>query len=736
MNSKNSGSYPKILRCEVVQMKFEILAVDTGGTMTDTFLIDSGGNFLIGKAQTTPDREYEGILRSLKDALKNSARVEETLKQLKAFVYTGTIMINRIVERKGLSPIGVITTAGFEDTLRFGRGKQSWVELPYSERLHAVSHHYPDPIIGREYIVGVRERVLPTGYEMIPLYEDEARKAVEYLIEKGVKVIAVCLLFSFANPEHELLVEKIAREIMKEKSKDIPVFLSHRINPVLGELGRMNTTILQIYAAEPSRDQFRIMDQEFRKRGMKAPLRILTSYGTTVSPEHEKLITTVTSGPTGGLLGCKYLGDFYGFDYIAGTDIGGTSFDVGLITAGQYYLKMESTISRFIVNIPMIALDSIGAGTGSYIRLDPVTKRVRIGPDSTSYRVGVSWEEGGVETVTINDSLLLLGYLNPDYFLGGEIKLSKKRAEEYFEEQVSRKLGVDIYDAAEGCLELVNLEMRMYLNAMIVGTGHAPENYHLVSYGGGGPILTAGYTSGLKFQGILVPTWAAAFSAFGAATAEYGIRHDLSTELLIAPDGSTNELVALMLNQGWEELRKMIEEELKNEGIDPEKVLLKPAVRMMYFGMLDDLEVPVLKFPIEAEDVKAIIDSYEDMFEKIYAVGAKSPEAGYLITRIILSCVYPTPKPKLPDEEKSSKEPPEKAYKKEREIYWNGRWYDANVLEMDELKAGNVIHGPSIVEAPSTTFTVPPAYTAYLDRHRVFWLIPPNGDFSKISERW
>jgi N-methylhydantoinase A/acetone carboxylase beta subunit len=706
-------------------MRYEILAIDTGGTMTDTFLVDGEGNFIIGKAQTTPDKEYSGILNSLTDALKSSrveAEIGDVLEGLKAFVYTGTIMINRIVERKGLHPIGLITTAGFEDTIRFGRGKQSWVELPYSERLHAVSHYYPTPIIGRSYVRGVRERVLTSGFEMIPLYEKEAEEAVRYLIKKGVKAIAVCLLYSFANPEHEVQVEEIAKRVMKEEGVEIPIFLSHRINPVIGELGRLNTTVLQIYGAEPSREQFELIKRHLKELGMKAPIRILTSYGTTVSPSHEKLITTVTSGPTGGILGCKYLGDIYGFNYIVGTDVGGTSFDVGLISAGQYSLKTESTINRFLVNFPMISVDSIGAGTGSYIRLDPVTKRVRIGPDSASFRVGVSWVEGGVNTVTINDALVILGHLNPDYFLGGEVKLNRKRAEEMFIDQVSSPLRVDVEEAAEGCLELINLDMRMYLNAMIVGTGHAPENYHLVSYGGGGPLLTAGYTKGLNFQGILVPTWAAAFSAFGASTADYGVRHDLSTELLLTPDGSMDVIVTEMLNHGWGELKKLMEEELKAEGIDPESVFYKPSLRMMYFGMLDDLEVPVVRFPIREDHIEDIKQTYDDMFEKIYARGSKSPEAGYMISRIILSCSLPTPKPKLPDIPESEDTPDEKAYKKEREIFYGGKWHEAEIFEMDYLMPGNVVRGPSVVEAPSTTFVVPPGWKAKLDNHRIFWL--------------
>jgi len=704
---------------------FEILSVDTGGTMTDTFLVDREGNFIIGKAQTTPDKEYLGILNSLKDALKSSnieLDVRRVLEGLRAFVYTGTIMINRIIERKGLHPIGLITTAGFEDTIRFGRGKQSWVELPYSERLHAVSHYYPDPIVERSYVRGVRERVLTSGFEMISLYEEEVKEAIVDLLEKDVKAIAVCLLYSFANPEHELKVEKIAKKVMEEKDKEVPIFLSHRINPVIGELGRMNTTVLQIYGAEPSREQFELIKQHFREIGMKAPLRILTSYGTTVSPSHEKLITTVTSGPTGGVLGCKYLGDIYGFDYIVGTDVGGTSFDVGLISAGQYSLKTESTINRFLVNFPMISVDSIGAGTGSYIRLDPVTKRVRIGPDSASFRVGVSWEDGGVSTVTVNDALVIMGHLNPDYFLGGEVKLNRKRAEEMFHDQIASPLGVDVEEAAEGCLELINLEMRMYLNAMIVGTGHAPENYHLVSYGGGGPVLTAGYTKGLNFRGILVPTWAAAFSAFGASTADYGFRHDLSTELLLTPDGGMDQIVTEMLNHGWQELKKLMEEELRAEGIDPESVLYKPSLRMMYFGMLDDLEVPVVRFPIKESYIDDIRHTYDDMFEKIYARGSKSPEAGYMISRIILSCSMPTPKPKLPDLQEGESLPDEKAYKKGREIFCEGEWHEAEIYEMGYLTPGNIIEGPSVVEAPSTTFVVPPGWKARLDRHRIFWL--------------
>ena len=206
---------------------------------------------------------------------------------------------------------------------------------------------------------------------------------------------------------------------MSERGVDIPLYLSSEQNPVRGELPRLNSLILEVYAARPSRLQLVRMRERLKALGSPAPFRILTSYGGTVSPEHEWLVSTLVSGPIGGIIGGNRLGDHLGIANLVCTDIGGTSFDVGLITEGQHAIRTEWALAQFVLNTPMIAMDSIGAGTGTYVRLDPVIRRINLGPDSAGHRVGVCYEAGGVDTPTVTDCHVILGYVNPDYFLGG-----------------------------------------------------------------------------------------------------------------------------------------------------------------------------------------------------------------------------------------------------------------------------------------------------------------------------
>lgn len=721
------------------EIRPKILALDAGGSMTDSFVVDEKGNFYIGKARTTPEDESRGIIESFNSALKDRISLKKAFEELELVVYTGTIMLNRILTREGLKPLGIITTAGFEDILEFGRAKQCWTEYSYDQRLHAVSHRYPEPIITKEYIYGVRERILPSGYIMIPLFENDVEMAVEKLINTGVKAIIICFLFSYINSIHEKKARKIAKKVLRKRRKEIPVFISSDVCPIHGETGRLNTMVLHAYAAEPSRSQLKKLRTTFKEYGSNASLRVLTSYGTTVSADYKQLIYTLTSGPTGGVIGVKYLSDIYGFQNVVGTDIGGTSFDVAVIVGGRYTILPETSIARFIVNIPMIAIHSIGAGTGSFILFDPITERVKISSKSASYRIGVSLEGSGVERVTINDVMLILGYLNPDYLLGGKLKLNRERAISKFERQIAKPTKIDIYEAAEGVYNLICLHIREYLNSQIVGLGFSPENFHLISYGGGGPLMVAGYTEKLNFQDILIPKWATVFSAFGVATADYGIRHEKSCEIRIpgprikemSREIESNESkwdveeenIIEQINYELSRLKKAILEEVSYEKLDTQKIIYIPMVRMKYFGMLDDFEIKLSSMQLEKGDFNKLLRRFDDQFDKIYARGIKSPELGYEITRIILVGVYPTSKPKIKEKRLGGKELDDEAYKGTREIYWNKEWHEANIINMGKVKPGNVIIGPAVIESPESTFLIPPTYGTYLDKYDVYHLL-------------
>ncbi len=704
-----------------------LLALDTGGTMTDSFVVDEAANYTVGKAQTTPADEAIGVRNSFDDALGYwQTSFRESAASLDGVVYSGTAMLNRLLEREGEGDIGVITTRGFEDHHRMGRGIQSWADLSYAGRLHAREHEHPEPIVPRENIKGVRERVNMLGVPVVSIYEDEIRDAVEDLLDRDVRVICVCMIYSYANPTHEQTVKEIAEEVKAERDDDTPVWLSSEQNPIRGETPRLNTLVLEAYAVEPSREQLYSIENALEDEGLDAPFRVLTSSGGTIAPDHDWLVETMLSGPIGGVFGSEFLADELGIDNLVCSDVGGTSFDVALITEGHYPTRWDQSLAQFLVNIPMTALDSIGAGTGSYLRVDRASGRIEVGPDSAGYRVGVSNADDDVETPTVTDCTALLGYINPDFFLGGDIPIDIDAAEAAITDQLADPIDEDPIETARGVLDIVERDMANELRSMVLGLGYSPENYSLVSYGGGGPLHAAGYSRPLEFQQVLVPDWAAAFSAFGCACADAAYRYDRSVDAILQPDFSNAGEVGETLTEIFLGLREQAATAFERDGIDPDSMDFQPAIRAQYTGMLDDLEVQIADIwdgSLDAADVELVIERFEEEFGRVFQRAARSPENGYQITVAVGEGVAPSPKPSLPDETPvESDTPPEAASKGERAIYWDGDWHDATIWDMDEIQAGNVIEGPAVTEAPATTMVVPPGFEAPLDDNRIYRL--------------
>ena len=702
------------------QRSVDFFAIDAGGTMTDAVLIDKDGDFQVGKALSERGYEAEAVMNSFQDALGYwGLDTSQGARGLSAVIYSGTQMINRVLTRQGEQPLGLIVTAGFEDMMRMERAVQVWLGLSYADRLHSVSHHHHEPLIPKRYIRGVRGRINVFFAEMIPLYENEVYKAVEGLLDEGIKALCVCLLFSFKNPAHEQRVREIALETMEKRGVQIPVYLSCEVCPVRGEFPRAQTTVLEAYAASPSRPHFLKIREGLSAAGSRAPLRLMTCYGGSIAPEHRMLASTMSGGPVGGVIGGKYLGEVLGIENIVCSDVGGTSFDTGLITDGRFTLDVEPSIAWMKTAIPAIVTESIGAGTGMHVRLDPVIKKIQLGPESAGYKIGMCVNE---TVPTINDCCLVLGYLNPDYFLGGKVKLSVEKAHDGIKRQLADPLGIDVYEAAEGIKNLVDITMRDSLAATVMGRGFSPEVYSLLCYGGAGPLHGAAYSEGLNFRNVFVPTWAAAFSAFGCACAEYSDRVDYQIDFPLSPDLREGEFLLMIVNQVLGTLKTTLEQELQKQGLDVATVLFKPSVRMQYRGQLDDLEVVLPAYPMTGKDLTKLVAAFNDLYGKIFPASAKSPELGYLITRCVAHGVYPTRRPILRKHALSRLAPDDKAMKGKRRIYFRHKWHRADTYEMDDLKSGNLVRGPSVIEAPNTTLLVPPKAEAYLNNFRVFEL--------------
>lgn len=703
----------------------QVLAIDAGGTMTDTFIVDESGSFVVGKAQTTPEDESIGFMRSSADALGQwDMTTGEGFPQIRSGVFSGTAMLNRLLARKGID-VGVIVTAGQEDCLRMERGVQTYLGFSYGDRLHVATHHHNEPLVPRKRIRGVRGRVDIYGVEALPLREADVREAAQALLAEGVKAIVVSLLYSYRNPAHEARVAEIlAEEIAAAGGEEIPVMLSSELYPTRRDLPRLNSTVIEAYAAEPSRETLRGVRDRTREDGAGFELRVMASHGGTISIDAKELGTTLISGPIGGVVGAQWLAEHTDLKNVLCTDIGGTSFDIALITDGRFEVTPTPDMARFVLNMPLVKIDSIGAGCGSFVRIDPASRRPEMGPDSAGADVGVCNPESGVETVSVTDLNLLLGRLNPDYFLGGEVKLDVERARHAVGKQIAEPLGMSVDDAAAGIVDLFETKLRNEAVGRVLGKGYSPADYTLLCYGGGGPLHVAGYTQGVPFDEVLVPAWAAGFSAFGCACADFEYRYDRTVDLPLLPGMPPEGLAGIggMLTQGWRALEERVAAEFDKSGFARDQIKFVHSVRMQYYGQLNDIEIDSPHSTIEtADQVNDLIARFEESYGRLYAASAKSPELGYLVTQAIVRGSVDVEKPKLPQREIESGSPP---VKHTRPVNWGAEFgtTDTDVYEMTDVRNGHTIEGPAVIEAPSTTFTIPPDRRAWIDHHDIFHL--------------
>ncbi len=705
----------------------EILSIDAGGTMTDTFLIDRDGKFTVGKAKTTPDDESRGFLNSSQDALEDwRLDVEDGFPDLVSTVYSGTAMLNRLVERESEVDVGILITGGMEDTLRMGRGRQSYTGFSYSDRLHVNTHRHPEPLIPRDQIRGVRERVDVKGNELVPIYESDVRESVDELLDRGVDHIAVMFLHSYQNAEHEQRARAIAEERIAERDADTTVMLSSEYYPTLKELPRLNTLAAEAFAAEPSRKQLTNVQEAVDQNGGDVGVRVMASHGGTVDIHANELARTLVSGPIGGMIGANYFGNELGYENLVCTDIGGTSFDMGIIIDNDWDINYNPEMARLLLSLPMVNMESVGAGTGSYVRVNPTFDKIELGPESAGDQVGVSAVETDVETVTVTDCHVALGWIDPENFLGGDMPIDRDVAEAEIREQVAEPLGMGVYEAAQGVVDILENKLRNDLESVVTGEGYAPSNFKCVSYGGGGPVHTAGYTSGLGFDEVLIPEWAAAFSAFGCGAADFEYRYDRTTNIDIDADVSRAEAASTageQLTEIWTRLEEKVSDEFTNSNVGREDIEFQYNILGQYQGQLNalDIESPVSRAD-SAETLEELLDTFEDAYRRQYSEEARSPELGHTVTQASVRGVHDVVKPEIPTETPVGPDPPESAYKQPRESYWDGEWLDTDILDLHALQPGNELTGPAVLEGAATTFVLPPGYETRLDEHRVHHL--------------
>ncbi|TPO06229.1 hydantoinase/oxoprolinase family protein, partial [Mesorhizobium sp. CU2] len=454
-----------------------------------------------------------------------------------------------------------------------------------------------------------------------------------------------------------------------------------------------------------------------KKYGFKYGVQTLLSFGGLTSINHPRLHETMISGPIGGILGAAYVGKLIGNDSLICSDMGGTSFDMGVITRGQTRIENEPLMDRFKLNVPTLHLDTIGAGAGMILKVDPLTKKVSLGPESAGSDPGpICFAKGGTEP-TIADCDAILGRLNPHYFLGGKVVLQVEKARQAFEEKCARVLGVGVEEAAEGMIEMLEADANNALRRVISGQGIHPSEFTLLSYGGSGPLHLAGCSRGIGFKDIITFQFAAAFSAFGCTTADFMRRHSVSTQHDIGARASDDELAAFgrKVTNVWDDLTRAAVDEMIADGHARDKIKTVPFLMMRYTGQLEDVEVMApLSAVNSADDMRKVIAEFEAVYAKVNHRVSRYGEAGYSITELGVIATADKVKPILV-KRPMGKSDPASAHKGVREAYIGGRWHKADLYEMDLLQPGHEVTGPAIIEHPATTLVVHPQDRVHVD---------------------
>ena len=718
-----------------------LLALDAGGTMTDTFLVDEEGSFVLGKYLTNKENEAVSYLGSVADAASYLGTSSTDIhKMAVSCTYTGTTMLNILLTRRG-SKVGLLITRGFSQLPIIERGL-TWIGQSYEDVLRQQLHEHTPWIVQPEHVREVTERISCGSYYMehhykpgqvvIDLVEEDAVKGVNELLDEGVELIGILTLGSYINPEHEMRIAEIAREVVEERGLDTAIIASHEICPLAKENERLKTLLLQCYVAKVGRRQLFLVEEAAKNDGYRYELLTLLSYGAAANIRYPKLVEAIISGPVGGILGSKLVADLSGQSKVICCDLGGTTFDAGLVVAGLMPVSKEAEFAGHRLRLPMVSIDSIGAGTGTVIHVDEATKRITLGPESAGSDVGTSYV---YPDITIGDIDLILGYLNPDYFLGGKVKLDKERAQRMLQDKLAKPIGQDLYDISSKVLDLLHSQMSDHISAMVLSKGLNPAEFTLMAYGGSGPLHVWGLERELRPNRVLMVPWAAAFSAFGCAAAEYFHRYDKAVIFFDAPDMEEGArlYMGMLLSQAWEELEEQGYEELEREGIPRENVRFRYGVSARYITQMATWEAPVEKGRIESiEDIEKVIDSFERVYTTIYPSAARFPEIGYEITEVSVEAIGEKIKPVIPKYRLTDKEPPNEAHKGQRDAYMDGKWSPFNIWDMDLLEAGNVVDGPAIIEHTMTTLVIPPENSVEFDEHKFIWY----GRKSDVGGKW
>jgi N-methylhydantoinase A len=695
--------------------------VDIGGTFTDCFATENG-TVASAKALTTHHNLSHGFTEALDQiASQLGATADELLSRTRAIRYATTLGTNALIERSG-PRLALLTTRGFEDVVPIGRCR-SWGDgLPGAEVRDLSRAQRPDPLLGREMIVGLRERVDHTGRVLVPLEDDEVRDNVSELVDRGARGFVVSLMWGFRNPEHELLVRRVIEEEYPSAYLGrFPVILAHEVTQRAGEYARSMTAILDAYLHRFTGDKLSELRDELRERGYRGPLMLVHNSGGMARLSRTAPLQTIHAGPVAGLFGSRHMAERLELSKVVTTDMGGTSFDIGVVVKGSVrFYEFNPVVDRWRVQMPMMDIKAVGAGGGSIAHWDPL-KGVSVGPRSAGSEPGPACYGQGGSEATVTDANLVLGYLDADYYHGGTMALDRRRAERAIDRAVASPMGVDVIEAARAIRQVVDNQMGDAIFKEIVLKGYDPREFVLFAFGGGGPLHACGYAEVLGIDRIVVPPHSPVFSASGAAGLDLLHIYERSRHITLFDPLSNSVLEDFdPFNEIVDEFVEQARAEFVEEGHGPEQLELAVELDVRSGNQLyvTTISSPVLRLA-SSEDLAAVLQAYFAEYSDRFGEFALTREVGVSVETVRVRASVPRAHWKL-----QLRPPPAhvvgEALKETRDAVWptgSRSMEPTPVYDQALIGAGHELDGPAILEGADTTVALYPGWRARMDEY-------------------
>jgi N-methylhydantoinase A len=668
----------------------QLIGVDTGGTFTDVVVLSEDGRLAVGKALSTPGHIEDGVL----DALERAATelglpLPQLLAGTSVLSHGTTVGLNALLTGTG-ARVGLLTTAGFESTLSMAKSNKIH-DLSALDLRNPTRWAKPDPIVQRGDISGVSGRIDASGAEVMPLDEIQARAAIADLVERGVESLAICLLWSPANPIHEQRVEQWAAEV----APGMRVTVSSRLASRIGEYERMSTAVIDAYVAPLVSSYLERLEDRLRELGFPGAFVVMRTGGG-VQPAavaRAQPIHTLRSGPAGGITATAQLAALAGHPNMIATDVGGTSFDVGLVIDGEPQFARRPTVNRLPLATRVVDIESIGTGGGSIAWVDSALGALRVGPQTAAADPGPACYGLGGTRPTLTDAAVVLGYVER---LGGTLELDRTAAAEAIRKEIAEPLELDIEAAAEGIVRVACEQMRDLIRRSTIQRGYDPSEFGLLVYGGAGPQYGARFAADLGVRTVIVPLLAAGLSAYGALAGDLRVR--LDRDLRPQPVQDAMDVV----ERAFAELEPDVRAQLRGAGRE-DAIEIERTVGLRFYRQLHRVDVVAEPGVVVGE----LVRRFRERYEHIVGVGTAPEHAPVEVVAVGVEALLRTEVPSTPPRHAEMATPVRRTT-----AVFDGVHHECAVFDWVRLGAGQQVVGPAIVEAPTTIVIIPPGDTA------------------------